>query len=420
MLILQDSSKKIKRIVLACSLAIGSMAFHPNSNVISSINISEEQKRKLDLKNEAEKLRQDLIQTRKNISSETKNKNELDEKISKAEKEIDELNEYINRLDSQIHETENNIIAIEKDIEEKTELLKETLVSIYKAGDVSALDIVLGAKSFEDFLDKADIVKSVSDRVKELIDALNEKSSELTAQKENLENMKQKQESERANVESKRKELQELFEESEKRLKEYGESESQTQKQIDETDAQIKRIDSAIERYYEEQRRKEEELKKQRSAQSNTITQTVQRASQVVNEGEFVWPVPGFRIISSGYTDCVNRRSAHGAIDIAGSGIYGANIVASGAGVVRMANSCVDAYGQGGGGYGKFVWIDHGNGKSTLYGHMSAVNVSIGQRVSRGQVIGHVGNTGHSTGPHLHFEFRLDGKRVNPLNYVHN
>ena len=196
-----------------------------------------------------------------------------------------------------------------------------------------------------------------------------------------------------------------------------------------ETDAQIKRIDSAIERYYEEQRRKEEELKKQGNAQNNnntnnnnnnTITQTVQKASEAVNEGEFVWPVPGFSIISSGYTDCVNRRSAHGAIDIAGSGIYGANIVASGAGVVRMANSCVDAYGQGGGGYGKFVWIDHGNGKSTLYGHMSTVNVSIGQRVSRGQVIGNVGNTGHSTGPHLHFEFRLDGKRVNPLNYVHN
>lgn len=416
MLILQDSTKKIKKIILACFVVLGSVALPLQSSVISSINVSEEQKRKLNLKHESEKLRQDLISTQNNISEESKNKSELDKNISNAEKEIEDLNIYIFKLDTQISEAQNNIIAIEKDIEEKTELLKETLVSIYKAGDVSALDIILGAKNFEDFLDKADIVKSVSSTVKELIDLLNQKSDELSAEKENLENMKQKQEAERVNLESKRQELQKLLDESEKRLKEYSESESATKKQIDETDAQIRRIDSAIEKYYEDQRRKEE-LRKQKNNSYQANSQ-VEINSQVVNKGEFCWPVPGFKGISSGYTDCVNRRSAHGAIDIAGPGIFGANIIASGSGTVRIANSYVDKNGQGGGGYGKFVWIDHGDGKSTLYGHMSVVNVSVGQRVSRGQVIGCVGNTGFSTGPHLHFEFRINGKRVNPMDYV--
>ena len=123
-------------------------------------------------------------------------------------------------------------------------------------------------------------------------------------------------------------------------------------------------------------------------------------------------------MISSGFSDTQNRSHVHGAIDIAGRGIYGANIVASAAGKVIMVNSVVNSQGQGGGGYGKFVVIDHGNGISTLYGHMSGVAVSKGQSVSQGQVIGNVGSTGFSTGPHLHFEYRVNGVRRNPLEIV--
>ena len=100
----------------------------------------------------------------------------------------------------------------------------------------------------------------------------------------------------------------------------------------------------------------------------------------------------------------------HGAIDIAGSGIYGAKIVAAADGQVITASE-----GGWGGGYGTYLHIDHGNGKSTLYGHMSGLAVSQGQKVKKGQVIGYVGNTGHSTGPHLHFETRSYGSKYNPM-----
>ena len=112
-------------------------------------------------------------------------------------------------------------------------------------------------------------------------------------------------------------------------------------------------------------------------------------------------------MITSNFNDTYQRSVPHGAIDIAGSNIYGAPVVASASGTVQYAGPC--------GGYGNRVVINHGGGISTLYGHMSSIAVSAGQAISQGQVIGNVGSTGFSTGPHLHFEYRVDGVRKDPL-----
>ena len=101
----------------------------------------------------------------------------------------------------------------------------------------------------------------------------------------------------------------------------------------------------------------------------------------------------------------------HNGLDIAGSNIYGQPIVAARAGTV------IDA-GWNSGGYGNYVMINHGDGFITIYGHMSSVASYTGQSVSAGQVIGYVGNTGRSTGPHLHFEVRLNGSVEDPLDFV--
>ncbi len=407
---MQVNSKKTKRIVLAASAALGAILLSVNGSATLSLNVKEQESKRETLKDKSEQLKKDLSLAQKNVTEEAKNKNTLNEKIKSVEEEIDNSNIYISELEKKIKDLEDHILEIEKDIDEKTELLKEALVSIYKAGDTSALDIVLGAKNFEDLFEKADIVKSVSNKVKELMNELHARSEELEEQKKNIENMKQHQEEEKMKLESKRLELQDLLDQSEKLLEEYQESEQTAKKHIDENDAQIKAIDAAIDRYYQEQRRKEEEMRKKQQ-QSNS-SESVAPVSNVVHKGSFSWPVPGFSRISSDFFDCVGRRSQHCAIDIAGFGIYGASIVAAGDGVIIGASN------QDRGGYGKYVFIDHGNGKSTRYGHMSTVNVTVGQRVSRGQVIGHVGNTGFSTGPHLHFEVRNNRIRENPLNYV--
>ena len=119
------------------------------------------------------------------------------------------------------------------------------------------------------------------------------------------------------------------------------------------------------------------------------------------------WPTNGF--ISSGYGLRWNGAEFHQGIDIAAE--MGTPIVATADGVVTIA-------GWNAGGYGNMVDIDHGSGVSTRYGHASAVVVTPGQRVRRGQIIAYVGSTGHSTGPHLHYEVRLSGQPVNPTSYL--
>ena len=101
---------------------------------------------------------------------------------------------------------------------------------------------------------------------------------------------------------------------------------------------------------------------------------------------------------------------AHSGIDLAAS--YGSPIVATSDGVVGTANWS--------GGYGLLVALDHGGGLQTRYGHMSRLNVVQGQQVRKGDVIGYVGSTGMSTGPHLHYEIRINGQAINPAAHLHD
>lgn len=150
-----------------------------------------------------------------------------------------------------------------------------------------------------------------------------------------------------------------------------------------------------------------------------TKTKTVKEAQDKIvvvgtkekyaSTGTFAWPVPYTRNITSYYGP--RWGSYHYGIDIAASGVNGQAIVASDGGTVTWA-------GWDSSGYGYYVIIDHGNGYSTLYGHCSNVYVTKGQFVSQGQTIAAVGSTGWSTGPHLHFEIRQNGAKMNPLNYL--
>lgn len=141
-----------------------------------------------------------------------------------------------------------------------------------------------------------------------------------------------------------------------------------------------------------------------------------------VDKSRFTWPVPGFYNISYG----VGWRwgAYHKGIDIWSPGIDGADIIAADAGtVILVSNTCPHDYGKNyscgcGGGYGNYCIIDHGDGYWTLYGHSKGIKVSQGQYVKKGTVLGPIGSTGHSTGPHLHFEVRLNGVAQDPQNYV--
>ena len=175
----------------------------------------------------------------------------------------------------------------------------------------------------------------------------------------------------------------------------YG-VQQEAQDKVDENDAELQAIEAQISAYYTPQQ----------PAGGQSQGQTPNYSG-----GAFVWPAPGFYLLTSEWNE--DRGSYnHGAIDIAGGGIYGTPVVAAADGTVVFSSA-----GGWGGGYGTYLMIDHGGGVSTLYAHMSGLAVSQGAAVSAGQVVGYVGSTGDSSGPHLHFEVREYGTKVNPMNY---
>lgn len=144
---------------------------------------------------------------------------------------------------------------------------------------------------------------------------------------------------------------------------------------------------------------------------SKKVNPNVSVAGDGVATGRFYWPVPSCHMISSPYG--YRWGTLHSGIDISGNGVLGKDIIAADGGTVAEVNTS-----GWGAGYGCYVIINHGGGYSTMYAHCSAVLVSAGQKVSQGQLIAKIGQTGDATGPHLHFEVRINGRAVNPVSYL--
>jgi len=163
--------------------------------------------------------------------------------------------------------------------------------------------------------------------------------------------------------------------------------------------------------YYE---RTERELARQSESIQSMISKNKGSSTAVVASGGFLRPIAGRISSPFGWRThpIFNSRTFHSGIDIAGPNL----------GSIKASNSGTVIYSGWYGGYGKVVIVDHGtvNGSpiTTLYAHLSSINVNKGQFVNKGDIVGHEGTTGYSTGPHCHFEVRVNGKPNNPLNYI--
>ena len=161
-----------------------------------------------------------------------------------------------------------------------------------------------------------------------------------------------------------------------------------------------------LKRQEEEARRQQQLQQQQGNSSTGTTTPVVKPAV-----GNFIWPYPQNNYVHSGYGmrfhPIFQENRMHYGIDIGGTA--GQNIVAIAAGTVSVATSNSS--------YGNYVMINHGNGTASLYAHMSSLAVKAGETVTQGQVIGYCGSSGWSTGPHLHFEIRVNGSTTDPLAY---
>lgn len=413
-----------------------------------------------DLKAKQDELDAKIKDANKSAESEKEKQENISKQIDVVEKTIqkydEKINQYqkdINSLTESIHKSEESIKSKEKEIEQGIEDFKKRIRVMYVAGSSSYTDILIGADDFYDMLMKIELVKKVADHDNSMIDNLVELKKQYEADKKALEEDKKdlevklkEQKSEKEKQEDQMDKLDKLYEESEAteaRLKAdaaaFKENQKQLKKEQEDFEADLQKLfkeqQQIKKKEEEEERRRQEALAQQNSngnsASGNAGSGTTTNGSQgstnnsdhgYTDKSMFTWPVPGFYHISYG----VGWRwgAYHAGIDIYSDNIRGAKICAAADGtVIRAVNGCPHDYGKNGscgcgGGYGNYCIIDHGNGYWTLYGHSEGITVSVGQTVKQGDVLGTVGSTGYSTGPHLHFEIRLNGVALDPTNYV--
>ena len=316
----------------------------------------------------------------------------IENKINSIRDKIDEQNKKLDQINVSIEEKQKNIDEIQKDIDDKYNQLKKRVCAIYKAGDTSLLEILMASKNFTDLLDKADLIQRLSKYDSLIIDALNKDIQSVASEKASIEENKRQIESITKELEKNKCELEQAEKENEKNISDLKESQKETTSRLNQISIEKQQLENQISKFHEKY------TKSQISNGSNVN----------YKNGRYTWPVPSCHVITSPFGPRWGKF--HWGVDISGGGAYGASIVSACDGVVIKANSS-DKWGHG---YGYNIMIDHGNGYATLYAHCSTVNVSVGQHVKAGQMIGRVGNTGHSFGAHLHFETWHNGKRYNP------
>ncbi len=317
--------------------------------------------------------------------------------IKDLENNIEGLEKDITGLTSQIAATESQIAAARQEIDQATELVdrrtayfNQRLKEIYQEGNVSYLEVLLQSNSLTDFLTRFDLLEKIANNDVVLLDELNATRKSLLEKKSLLEDKMDHFNNLKGQKESKQKQLEIQSTQKNNYLKSVQEQMEEYKKTQDELDLIREELDSFI-----------------REWQST-------HSSAYQGTGKMAWPVPGHKRISSPYGYRIHpifhdKRFHHG-IDIPAP--KGTPVIAAENGtVIYMGNK---------GGYGKAIIVDHGGKISTQYSHLSSFSskISIGDKVKKGEVIGYVGSTGWSTGPHLDFIVRLNGDSQPPLNYV--
>ncbi len=360
----------------------------------------------------------DLAHTRDRIAAVKQQKATLGDQIATLDGRLTAIDDGLARLGDQIGVVEQKLTTTRaklKILQQQLRLKRlelqaaeqelaleqdnfETRVAIaYKTDDLTYIDVVLGSTSFEDLVSRMNVVRDLIGGNNQLVGGLESTRDKVAHEKQTI-----------------------------------AEHENGVHQAVDDLQAQSDQL-AALRAAQAAQKAASLAMRKQKSAKlsgvENNLALLEQQEDQLLAEsnalagvingssgsgvgtGTLMWPVNGPITSPFGYRihPILGYRKLHTGIDF-GVG-YGTPI--------RAADSGTVIYATWMSGYGNVIIIDHGRGISTLYAHQSSLAVGSGARVSRGQVVGYVGSTGFSTGPHLHFEVRVNGNPVDPMGYLH-
>ena len=359
----------MKRIISAALIC--SMLFSANSYIYTNAESTES---KLKANQEKQEELDDKI-------------NNLNKKTEKIEEKIKSSNERIEKINKESEKLKKEIKQLEEDITSNQESLAERLKVINNNYTLGYLKVILSSNSISDFLNNIYIVQEVVKQDKQMLNDLENNKNEIKDKKEILDKNK----------------------EEEKVIKDELVKDKEN---LDKDKIELKKLKEELVKEEEELEKKLQKIAAQKAAtssDSNNLSNS-NSSGTVISNGS--WPVPGYNRVSSpfGYRihPVLGIKKLHTGIDIPAP---------TGTPTVAVSSGTV-IYSGVQGSYGNTVMIQHDNGLVSLYAHNSSLVVNVGDKVKKGQVVAKIGSTGRSTGPHLHFEIRVNGTAQNPLNYL--
>ena len=373
--------KKGKKAAAALLSAVYLMTLAP---LAQAETLEEQRDAHIEKAEQAQKKKNEIESRIEGLSEE---KRAVDEAADEATKAYKDVKKELDATEARIDENEDKLNVLNKDFAVKRDQLAKRVRDIYINGQINYLDVLFGAKDFQDFFTRMDLLKRVIQQDYDLVQVV---FAEKTA------------------IETSQKELEQDKTAKEKLVASAADRKKEAEKKQAAKQAIIDKMET--------DRATQERIINENLAASKEVEQMIrnsryQPASPALSgSGALNWPISGPITSPFGWRvhPITGASRFHSGIDIGGD--YGDTIHAAGAGIVSYAGWIS--------GYGYAVIIDHGGGISTLYGHNQALLVSEGQSVSQGQAIAECGSTGNSTGPHCHFEVRVDGEPVDPMGYL--
>ena len=345
------------------------------------------------LSDQLDEARQEQAELESKIEAIRADKDKVVEQKALLDQRNEQLRKEISLIEQQSGETQARITELTAQEEEQYALFCSQVREEEERGTVSYWSVIFKSTGFADLLARMDFVNEIMDHDRQVIQQLQDTRRQLTEDKAALEQQK-------TELVSTRQELQSQITAASALISEYEQSEAGHQEMLDQAAEDEVRIQELIRK---QQQQQQQQQQKPNNGNSNSGSNS--------SANGYIWPTNATRLVSSpyGWRNCpYHGREFHNGSDIAAS--WGTAVLAANSGTVIQAGW--------NGGYGISVYVDCGDGMVIRYGHLSETSVEVGQTVAQGDLLGLSGNTGNSTGPHLHFEMRVNDEVVDPLEYV--